>query len=141
MERIEGNSGSTLYFHQNFLYRKNKLIGETLYFRCIINTCRGKCIWRMADPIIVSEAHNHEADENNILALRFRQELRLRASLELRPLRQIYDALQLEDQPGALAAGPYNGAIQKLMERARGRAFPPVPENLEQLHGFLSNPQ
>lgn len=141
MERIQKKANTFLYIHDNFLYISDKLQGDSRYFRCQLVTCRGRALWRLGDDVIITVAHNHPSNPRDIQALRFRQELRQRASLEIQPLRLIYDNLQVEDPEGALATGPFEGAIKRLMERARATAFPPVPATLEALHNSLINPQ
>lgn len=144
MERVEGNrAGSTIYIdEQNYCYLNDHLSGNTRYFRCQLKqTCHGRAIWKTGDPVVVTTDHNHYPNVEQVQVWRYKQELRQRAASQLRPLRAIYDELQAEDPRGALAVGRFQGAVQQIMERARGKTFPPIPRSLLDIHTYLTNIQ
>lgn len=140
MQRFESRPGSSVFVdNNNFCYYSNRIGGDAHYFTCASqNTCPARATLR-GDLISITVLHNHAPDPQRVQKLQFRQELRHRAANELQPLRQIFDTMQVENPAGALAAGRFQGANQRMMERARANSFPPVPATLIQLHNTLTD--
>lgn len=141
MERFEPRPGRQIFVHDDFCYNSNRVVGVTRYFRCALyrsHACQARANLKN-DVFAMTVQHNHDPDRERVKKLRFRQELRQKASSELQPLRQIYNSEQIENPTGALAAGHFRNGIQRMMERARAKSFPPVPVTLMEFHNALTN--
>lgn len=93
MERVQGlKSKHSLYVDAlGYIYRNDQTRNGKMYFRCVINSCIARITWNVGVGVPTTTlAHNHNADELEVLKCRFLQRLRERAYSENAPLHTIY---------------------------------------------------
>ena len=130
VEVIEGPRRSAKYYAiAEFVYQKDKGVGEKLYVRCINqkNGCPGTAVFY--DGVgHVGKGHNHPQDTTLLEDLRLRRRVLQAAVEKTGSLRQIFnDAVR--GQPGH--ARITFEMIEQTMQRRRKELLPSIPADPE----------
>lgn len=90
MEEIQSDRGLK-YVHNNYIYKCNKSVGVTSYYKCHLDGCRSRTVVT-GDDVRLQTPHDHGEEEDKVQTMLFRQALRREAitNRDLQP-RQIFD--------------------------------------------------
>ncbi|XP_034255592.1 uncharacterized protein LOC117653796 [Thrips palmi] len=119
MEECPGQrDGSTIYYFDGHMYRKNRSTESSSYFRCATRGCMGRVIHKhRLGTIVAVSPHNHDADPHKHNLRRFLAAMQRRVNLETIPIHEIY--LQEASRfPGIEEVMPYQ-SLQLQMEKRR----------------------
>lgn len=120
MEECPGQrDGSTIYYYEGHMYRKNRSTETSTYFRCSVRGCFGRVIQKhRLGTVQAVSPHNHESTPERHKMRRFLASMQRRVNREDRPVREIYEE-EIQRFPGVDGVMPYHTMEEQLLERRR----------------------
>lgn len=119
MEECPGQrDGSTIYYFDGHMYRKNRSTDSSSYFRCATRGCMGRVIQKhQLGTIQAVSPHNHPSDPKKHNLRRFLAAMQRRVNFESIPIFEIYQQ-EASRFPGIEKTMPFQ-SLSLHMERRR----------------------
>ncbi|KAK3918643.1 Disease resistance protein RRS1B [Frankliniella fusca] len=119
MEECPGQrDGSTIYYYDGHMYRRNRATESSTYYRCSVRGCFGRVIQKHNLGVIIQVSpHNHPADQDKHSLRRFLAAIQRRVSTETAPIFNIYQE-EASRFPGIEKSMPFE-SLQLQMEKRR----------------------
>lgn len=144
MEKIASGRGGVLLVHRGFVYRKDKVKGNTINWRCSVRDCKGRLVTPLLDlqpgPVeddvepVQKEEHLHAPNPARVEVKKLQETVKERALASQEPPRRIVqDAVAGIGEEAATQVRSNNNLTAMVNRKRRhGVAFPPAP------HGRLA---
>ncbi|XP_026273856.1 uncharacterized protein LOC113203405 isoform X2 [Frankliniella occidentalis] len=120
MEECPGQrDGSTIYYFDGHMYRRNRATDSSTYYRCSTRGCFGRVIQKHSLGTIVQVSpHCHPADQDKHSLRRFLAAIQRRVSTETTPIFDIYEQ-EASRFPGIENSMPFESLQQQMEKRRR----------------------
>ena len=140
---IDGRRGGKILIHNGYLYQKNKVRPNGIYWRCESNNCRVPLRTKTFDVheppnnIVVNNVgnHNHNPRGETISHQMLLNEVKDNVNDPSAPLRCVYDDFMVTvtrrtNGPPVADIHVFHH-IQSQMKRAKYKNVPPIPEDVD----------
>jgi len=145
-ETIDGRRGGKVLVHSGYIYHKNKISGDLIYWRCSSKDCRAPLktnAFDIEDPpdaidVFDMAEHNHVPSDEIIakhqLVNDMKQNVRNDPSA---PLRRVYDqtvvAARRQNNAPTVEEIPLFHEVTSRLKRTKYSIIPPIPNNVEEV--------
>ncbi|CAF1532875.1 unnamed protein product [Adineta ricciae] len=130
---ITSNKNQPLLVMNNYVYKCNKISGQTKYWVCVVKGCGVYVHTTLNDKYSGgdTDAHTHAPNPEQIEMRKVRQKIKERAFNEVTSVGTIYDEeiAKATMTRSALAIFPTNTEIYQGIAKARRKASPTLPQS------------